>query len=795
MGVIIILFYSCSPYKHLSKDGMLLSKNKIKVNNKEFSKGELENLIIQDPNTSFLKMKLGMYFYSLSKAGDDSTVNWLSRNTFRAWGEKPVELDENLTFQSNQNIVQYLKTKGSFGSTITNTIKYKRKWCAPWKKYERRVIVEYAINANKRYTINEFDMAVTDSVLYKQIEQIMKETTIKKGTFYDEDILTSERDRLVTSLKEYGYFGFDAKYITYQIDTNKGNNTLDISLNVSNPKWQRDGIEREGRHKVYTIRNIYVYPNYVLPSVAGYEPPTDTSIVYHKQTKQSATTRFFFIHNNYMPIKTKPLLRSMLFQRDSVYSPLVVKRTYSALSQLRNFKYIDIKPLEVQNVNWRADTLPVDFELKLSMDLPISFSTGAEITYSQANAAIAADMPSNFGLEYNLGFQHTNIFHGAELFTFNTKAAAEIRSDIFNRTMGTEFWSYFSAFEVGADIGIEIPRFIVPFATKLYSMQFRPHTTFHTIVNYQQRELFERNIFGLSYGYTWRTTEKENHSLFLPEINLVKMNIRDNSYINMISTWSRRMKYQVSNHLVTDMRYSYFFNGQSLKSRINYHYFHFNVEAGGNVLYLASLWSKSNKGDNNQYNVFGIPFSQYARCDMDFAKFIYPTKRQTFVMRCYLGVGAAYGNARELPYEKNFFGGGPNNVRAWDLRALGPGAAKADTAKNPERSGDIAIFGNFEYRFPVLGFIEGAAFFDFGNVWLMREQSDLAGGVFEFSDFYKEFAAGIGMGLRLNFKILILRFDFALKVLDPSQEVLSRFVLPDAKFSDIKLQFGLNYPF
>ncbi|MDR1005801.1 MAG: BamA/TamA family outer membrane protein [Bacteroidales bacterium] len=795
LALCVGILASCSPFKHISENGMLLSKNKVEVSSKDFSKGTLANLILQDPNTEVFGMKLGMYFYSLSPRGEDSTVSWFSRHTFRSWGEKPAELDENMIFQSQQNISQYLKTKGSFGSTITDTIIFKRKWYAPWLKYKRRVVVKYNVKANDRYRINNFTTEVKDSVIAKRIEEIMKDSPIKRGEFYDEDILSEERDRVVDRMHEYGYFSFAAQYVNYLVDTANGNNTLNLTMKIGNPVWRpNDSIVREGRHKVYTIRNIYVYPNYQSSSLTGYNQVFDTTIVFHKQTKHSALTRFFFLNNGEQPIKTKPLLRSMLFQKDSVYSPTVVKRTYSALSQLRNFKFIDIKPIEVRDVDWRKDTLPVDFELKISISDPISIATGAEATYSQTNASYSKN-PSNFGLGYNLGFRHSNIFKGAEILSLNTKVSSEIRSDIFSRSRELNFWSYFSAFEVGVDLGIEFPRFLAPFATKFYSMQFRPHTTVKTGFNYQKRPESQRHIFNLTYGYTWITSEKTSHWFFPAEINFVDMDITSDDYQRVLASWSKRMRYQVSDHFVTDMRYSYLYNGQSIGSRQPYRYFSFNAETGGNLLYLISSVSKAVKDSLNQYYIFRIPFSQYARTDVDFRQYIYPTERQTLVFRFYGGIGVSYGNAKMLPYEKNFFGGGPNNLRAWELRSLGPGAAKADTlSSNVERSGDIAIGGNIEYRFPIFGFIEGGAFMDFGNVWLLRPQADLSGGAFSW-DFYKEIAVGIGVGLRFNLTILTLRLDAGWKLYDPAQDLSARFVLPKSVLKSPAFQFGINYPF
>jgi outer membrane protein assembly factor BamA len=238
------------------------------------------------------------------------------------------------------------------------------------------------------------------------------------------------------------------------------------------------------------------------------------------------------------------------------------------------------------------------------------------------------------------------------------------------------------------------------------------------------------------------------------------------------------------------------YNGQELNKKKDFSYFRFNIEVAGNLLYLTNNLSQSPKNDLNQYTIFGIPYAQYVRTDIDFKKYHYFSENKVLVFRAFGGIGIPYGNSSGLPYEKSFFSGGNNNHRAWELRELGPGSSIIDQSQlRYDRSGDIQLGANFEYRFSILGPIEGATFVDIGNVWTLYNQKDMQGGQFQFYRFYKELATGAGFGIRLNLQFLIIRFDFAIKVWDPSKPINERWVIPQTKFSDINMNFGIGYPF
>ncbi|MDO5760874.1 MAG: BamA/TamA family outer membrane protein, partial [Bacteroidota bacterium] len=324
--------------------------------------------------------------------------------------------------------------------------------------------------------------------------------------------------------------------------------------------------------------------------------------------------------------------------------------------------------------------------------------------------------------------------------------------------------------------------------------RFHPHTSIKAGYNLQRRSYYNRSIFNTTFGYSWNSSEKKFFSFIPLDINYVNMNITDNAYQELINSMGRRIRYQMSDHFVMAMRYSYVYNGQMVNNKKNFNYFSFNIETSGNVLEAYSLIFNQSKNLDGDYTIFNIPFSQYIRTDFAFIRYNYITQKSSLVYKIYGGIGVPYGNAEALPYEKSFVAGGTNSLRGWQLRELGPGHSKPQGEMKYDRAGDIALGASIEYRFPLFGPFEGASFIDMGNIWTLNNVTGMEGGKIS-KDFYKEIASDIGLGLRLNAKVFILRVDFALKVWDPSKDLKERFVLDEAKFRDIAIQFGIGYPF
>jgi outer membrane protein assembly factor BamA len=187
-------------------------------------------------------------------------------------------------------------------------------------------------------------------------------------------------------------------------------------------------------------------------------------------------------------------------------------------------------------------------------------------------------------------------------------------------------------------------------------------------------------------------------------------------------------------------------------------------------------------------------------------------RKSSWAFRVNVGVARPYGKSEVLPYEKFFFIGGTNSIRAWPSRRLGPGSdldsLNADgnveyrANYNFEEPGDILLETSAEYRFDIISFLEGAVFVDAGNIWVWKSQLQKPEGDFKFNRFYKEIAVGTGFGLRLDFSFLILRFDVGIKAYDPGKPAGQKNMLkniswkrPLGEKQQTLLNVGIGYPF
>jgi outer membrane protein assembly factor BamA len=162
-----------------------------------------------------------------------------------------------------------------------------------------------------------------------------------------------------------------------------------------------------------------------------------------------------------------------------------------------------------------------------------------------------------------------------------------------------------------------------------------------------------------------------------------------------------------------------------------------------------------------------------------------------------VGAGLPYGNSTILPFEKRYYAGGPNSVRGWRTRYLGPGSFNRGVAGDPTTHvGDISFILSAEYRYKVLKWLEPAFFVDCGNIWTIKDYPNQPGGLFQWDSFYKELAVGTGIGLRFDLTFLILRIDAGTQIYDPAQFSADRFVFMKGNFwNQSAMYVAIGYPF
>ena len=216
-------------------------------------------------------------------------------------------------------------------------------------------------------------------------------------------------------------------------------------------------------------------------------------------------------------------------------------------------------------------------------------------------------------------------------------------------------------------------------------------------------------------------------------------------------------------------------------------------DLSGNVVSLFN--SVLCHSESGQGLLFGAPYTQYVKGEFTLGRAwrFGQEDEQAIATRLTGGIGYAYGNSTALPFEKQFYCGGANSMRGWQTRTLGPGRSGINTAFSiPSQTGDVKLEANVEYRLTLAGKLEGALFYDLGNVWTIDTEAAPEGNFGK--DFYKALAMDWGIGLRFKLSFLVARLDMGLKLYEPSAD-LWRGPALWFKNDGFALHFGVGYPF
>ena len=771
---------SCSPTHTLTENEFLVNKNSILIDNKKVNTDEIYNYIKQKPNRKILflfRFHLGVYNLTHSKK-EHKFLKWIGVYKMSdIIGEPPVILDTLLTNKSVKQIKLYLYSKGYFNSTVSKQINYKKK----------KAEIKYIVNTSQPYCIKNIEYKIKDELIHSLVMSDTANSLIVRGNNFDTDVLQNERERITANLKNNGYYFFTKEFITYNVDSAVGNHQLNISMELRNPVKKFDNNPDsiiETTHKRYTINEINIYTNYnsLDQDTTKYKKYTYYAA---QRNKNAALVKYNFYYKDTFRLNPKIVTQSIFFKPGDYFLLDDEAQTYVRFTDLKMFKFINIKFDETPHDS-TVDNNTLDCKIQLTKTPVQSFSIETEATKSAENLGVAGDFL----------YQNKNIFRGAEIFNFKISGAVEIQKILGNKSSETGIKQILpNTFETGAEASIDIPKFLIPIKQERFPKYFKPKTIINTGINYQKRPDYTRYIINVSYGYEWKESSTKKHLLFPADVNSVKIFPTDTfvNAINLINDPKIRNSYV--DHLTMALKYSFIFNNQQQNKKNKFSYFRANFETSGNILRaLNNIFNDYHYADGH-YNMFNIRYAEYVRGDIDYRHYFIFDKFNTLVVRGIVGYGLAYGNSSVMPFEKSFFVGGANSIRAWSIYSLGPGSYNNPEKNNFNRTGDIDIEANAEYRFPIYGFFKGAFFADAGNIWLNKKNTLMPDAEFEINKFYKQIAVGSGFGLRFDFSFFIMRLDAAIPLRDPSNPENERWQIKTLTKKDIQFNLGIGYPF
>lgn len=756
--------------RYLEEGQMLYTGAKIEIESDTLSKAErtelkdgIESRLTPKPNSSFLGLRPKLWIYNITKPPKDSAKTsglryWLKNKV----GEEPVLLEEVDRDFNRDIIVNYSENKGYFNA------KARYDTVAKNKKAE----VHYTLTPKQRYYISNVSFEQDSAVISQEINQVADKTFLKTGDPFDLDVIKAERERIDNALKERGFYYFHADNIIVQADstvTDDPRVELNVKLKNSTPQLAKEQ---------FTIDKTVVYPDYSLQTVRNhnFEVPTI------EDTLANYVFDDLYIVDPERNFKPKMFDRVFQFERGDLYNRADHNMTLNRLISLGVFKF-------VKNEFIVSDSLNNKFDAYYLLT-PREFQSLRVEALGRSNSANYA------GSELNLNWTHRNIFKGAE--QLKVSAYGSFDWQVGGPRNENEEKGTGNIFRAGANAQLSIPRIVAPFRFRS-SSAFVPRTNASIGYEFLSRtKWYTLHNFNASFGYQWKENVRKEHDLKIFDATLVAP-AKVTPLYDSLAAGKPYLQRVVEKQLIFGPTYTYTYTNTMLP-RTNTIYYRGLLDLSANI---TGLLTGANVKKGNQKEIFDIPFSQYAKMEHDFRFYHKLTDKQTIATRVIAGLAYPYGNSEYIPFSRQFFAGGSNSVRAFRARNLGPGSFDPRTQQSFffDQAGDVRLELNAEYRAHLMRFLNVAVFADAGNVWLVNEDPDRPGGKFS-KDWLSEVAIGAGVGLRLDFNILILRLDLATPLRVPYYEkgdrwTFNKFDIGSGSWrrDNLILNIAIGYPF
>jgi hypothetical protein len=695
------------------------------------------------------------------KEGCKSFWMWMAYTV----GEPPAQLDSLKLQKAEQQMSVYLAKNGYFENKVEARVIFKRDGLIFWRK-GKKCKVQYHIYPNAPYKVREIDHSVEDQAIAKIYPALSKETLLRSGDKFSIDVLDQERERITHILNNRGYYEFTKDYIVFDADSSVGDRQVDLKLLITSPRTTSPTYPDSlivVPHKKFFMGKIYVHTDYDLSNPLDANKDT----LYHDGV--------YIIYKD-KPSITKELIScTQIIQTNELYQKDKLENTYKRYSQLGVMRATSIllTPLAVVD---SSGIYMLEAHIRLTPNKFQGYQFYPNVTHRDGN----------FGIYSALSYRHRNLFGGAEALEIQVQGGVEaaqtlIYSDNPNNQQSQNFRRAFAlnTFEVGPEITYKVPR-LWPLNCDRTRKSSEPFSSITTGLNYQNRPEYLRTLSTLRFSWSAiaNPDQVSRWTLNWAEMSLIKIH-KDQAFIDFLEGQrDSLLKNSYQDHLILSfLNASYSVNTQKKSYQRAYLFWKISGGFTGVGARVVKDIFGAEKDSIGSYTMLDLRFAHFGRVENEFKWLINANDKNAFAFRVYQGIGVPLKNNPSLPFEKSFFSGGSNGIRAWQARTLGPGSWRSNNSlRTFNNIGELKLEGNFEYRFKMTNMLNWALFYDVGNIWLLKPNEAKPGGDFTSERFLSEIAMGAGVGLRLNFDFFLVRFDFGLQLKDPSKVVGERWL-------------------
>lgn len=837
---ILVLILACNSTKRLADNEYLLVQNKIETGIDSLSGSKLQPYLDLKPNSKFFfGIPLKLYIYNLAKPNPDSVfIKWLKRKPKREQRLKSFLSERQLKnlAQSYVNLNEGLKKNGQKPSKLSEDKIVKSKeileswyWSKGWFNAEvdykiikdtaaKKAMVTYKIKPNKPYIIDSISYNIESPVADSIYKSILSKSFIKENEQFDTENFRKERLRIEEYFRNNGLFNFDKEYITYVADTLiDKKNKINIEYNIKNREINGVDTTYQVPFKIHKITEVNVFTDY-----------SDQDSTYVARDSVHYKNKIFFGKNK---IKTSPKILSdaIFIEKGQVYSDL--NRTYT------NNRFSNIRVFEYPNIQYQKDPrTPEEDNLIANVFLTpkkrFGFTPNFEV--SQSNI-------QDFGIGLNASFFARNALRLADILELSFRG--NIGS---SREAASSSDQFFNINEFGGNLSLSLPKIIFPYSVKFIKKNMQPFTRITYGFNTQRNIGLDRINHTFNLDYNWKPNRRITNRLSLIDFQFVN-NLNVDNYYNIFTNSYRdlnniaqenigeidpvflnndgnltiptgtdgfvrqvensdiilnpderqifnsiveRRERLIENNLIIASNFSFDYSTRENIDDENFFQFRSRFELVGNLMQLLSNTFDLNKNDNGNFLLFDVPFSQYAKIELNYIKHWDLGNDNIIATRAFGGFALPYGNSQSIPFARSFFGGGPNDNRGWQPYDLGPGRTNGI---NDFNEANFKLSFNLEYRFNLFGSLNSALFIDAGNIWNLLDNVEDPAATFDGFQDLRELSVASGIGFRYDISFFVIRLDFGFKTYNPGLQGQKWFT--NYNFRNMVFNFGINYPF
>ena len=680
---------------------------------------------------------VGLWIWNAFSQDTTSFSRWL----VRAFGSTPVLMNStapDLHVTVGENL---LRKRGYFNGKITYEKLAQRN--------PKKMRLQYSVDMGRLWLLDSIRYVNFPPTADSLIRANLDKAIIHKGDAFDVSTLEQERKRITDLFRNNGYYYYQNNDASYLADT-----TLTYGL-ASMRLQMADSVSNRVLRK-WDIGTITInLQRQFMDSLSRQSRFRDIIVNYNGSHK---------------PLRLRTITNDLKIWPGTVYNNELVQKTQQQLNSSGVFAATNFAftPRDT------TDTCSIlDMTINCVFDKPYDFYIEA---YGKGKTS------GRYGPEAIVGLTKRNVFRGGEKFDLRLHGSYEwsASSDDDGRDrLGLNNYEY------GAEASLQFPRLVNPFATpprKRWAREERkiaaaaekglvyvpkvprtyyttPSTTLKASVDVLNRaKYFKRHVVSGELTYQWQPNERNSYSFSPLTLTYEYMHNVTDRYLELINSVPY-LEVSLADQFIPKMLFQYtFMSPARYKSPIKVWT---TVSEASNILsagYAAfgRHWSEKDK------KLFKNPFAQFVKIDANMTKVWSLSEKSSVAAHVNVGTLWAYGNSRFAPYTEQFYVGGANSIRAFNVRQIGPGRYRSTQRRRSyvEQTGDIKFQCNVEYRPHLVGSLYGALFLDAGNVWTMHYDDGRPEGYFRVKNVLKEMALGTGVGIRYDLGYFMLRLDW-----------------------------------